>query len=178
MKWVNTRTDLLRLLPQGLVIAELGVFIGDFSKTILEICNPKLFLGVDTFPYAPVYSGDKDGRNRIDVPDLSIYFEILKERYKNDKRVIFTRCTTDVFAHLAVDYNIDVTYIDSDHSYDSVLSDLYNYYSIMKSGGFILGHDYDQSGVKAAVDLFCKEKGLKISYLTKDLCPSYLIEIL
>ena len=47
----------------------------------------------------------------------------------------------------------------------------------MRSGGFICGHDYDQSGVKAAVDLFCNEKGLRIKYLTRDLCPSYLIEI-
>ena len=177
MRYVDTRTDLLRLLPKGLVIAELGVFIGDFSKTILEVCEPKLFFMVDTFPYAPVYSGDKDGKNRIDVPDLSIYFEILKERYKDKKNVTIVRGTTDVFSHLAIDCEIDAIYLDSDHSYDQVLSDLYNYYSIMRSGGFILGHDYDQSGVKAAVDLFCSEKGLRIKYLTRDLCPSYLIEL-
>ena len=178
MKWVNTRTDLLRLLPKGLVMAELGVFIGDFSKTILEICQPSLFFMVDTFPYAPVYSGDKDGRNRIDVPDLSIYFEILKERYKDRKNVIVIRGNTDIFSHFAVDCEIDCCYLDAQHDYDQMLADLYNYYSIMRTGGFICGHDYNQSGVKAAVDLFCKEKGLKISYLTKDLCPSYLIEIL
>lgn len=177
MRYVDTRTDLLRLLPKGLVIAELGVFIGDFSKTILEVCEPKLFFMVDTFPYAPVYSGDKDGKNRIDVPDLSIYFEILKERYKDKKNVTIVRGTTDVFSHLAIDCELDAVYIDAQHDYDAVLSDLYNYYSIMRSGGFILGHDYDQSGVKAAVDLFCNEKGLRIKYLTRDLCPSYFIEL-
>ena len=177
MRYVDTRTDLLRLLPKGLVVAELGVFIGDFSKTILEVCEPKLFFMVDTFPYAPVYSGDKDGKNRIDVPDLSIYFEILKERYKDKKNVTIVRGTTDVFLHIADDLGIQVFYIDATHSYDGVLADLYNSYSVMAEGGFILGHDYDQSGVKAAVDLFCSEKGLKIKYLTRDLCPSYLIEI-
>lgn len=177
MRYVDTRTDLLRLLPKGLVIAELGVFIGDFSKTILEVCEPKLFFMVDTFPYSPVYSGDKDGRNRIDIPDLSIYFEILKERYKDKKNVTIIRGTTDVFSHLAIDCGIEMAYLDAAHDYDSVLSDLYNYYSIMKSGSFIGGHDYDQSGVRAAVTLFCREKNLKIKYLTRDLCPSYLIEI-
>lgn len=176
MKKLPTRNRLLELLPKGLVIAELGVFIGDFSKEILRICEPTVLYLVDTFPKAEVYSGDKDGENIITVPDLSLYYDILEERYIEVPQVTLIK---DNSAHFLANVEwgyLDAVYIDADHSYESVYTDLSRAYAAM-DGGYIMGHDYNQNGVKNAVDEFCYQNGLKISYLTEDKCPSYMIKL-
>lgn len=176
MKTVPTRLDLLALLPKGLVIAELGVFIGDFSKEILRICEPKTLYMVDTFPEGEVYSGDKDGENIITVPNLYDYYDILADKYEDVPEVeVVCRKSKDFLADIEWGV-LEAVYIDADHSYEAVYMDLSRAYSAM-DGGYIMGHDYDQTGVKKAVDEFCYQKGLKINYLTEDKCPSYMIKL-
>jgi len=170
---IGTRLQLLKLLPKNLVIAELGVFIGDFSEKIMNICQPKFLYLVDSFPKAEIYSGDKDGKNIITVPDLSVYYDILSKKYEVEK-VLVRKMYTHEF--LTTCEKLDAVYIDADHSYGGVLSDVYNSADVIDKG-FILGHDYDQQGIRMAVDQFCRHKGLKIKYLTKDKCPSYFIEV-
>ena len=51
----------------------------------------------------------------------------------------------------------DFIFIDGDHSYESCLKDLTNYYNKVRKGGIICLHDYDRKtvpGVKKAVDEF------------------------
>ena len=62
MKILQTRNDLLKIIPKNLKIAELGVFKGDFSKLIKSICNPLELYLVDVFQ-GDIGSGDKDGNN-------------------------------------------------------------------------------------------------------------------
>ena len=62
MKIFENRNLLLESLPKDLIIAELGVFEGEFSKDIYSICNPKELNLVDLF--SGIFgSGDKDGKN-------------------------------------------------------------------------------------------------------------------
>ena len=166
---VNTRTDLLRLLPKGLRIAELGVFKGDFSKDILSICEPERLYLVDLFE-GEVSCGDKDGENIESVPDLNYHYQLLKEKYKGTN-VDVIKCNTLDF--LLSSPEIDAVYIDSSHTFEQVYNEMHLSNKICK---FILGHDYDNSEVGAAVDTYCSLNKLKIAYLTRDRCPSYLIE--
>lgn len=173
MKTVETRSDLLKILPQWLRIAELGVFHGDFSKEIIEVCCPSKLYLVDLFQ-GQVSCGDKDGENVIIDEDLSKYYEILKDRYKNTPRVDVIKMDTILFLEsIPV---IDVVYIDSAHNYEQVFKELYKSYCNINIQ-YILGHDYDNEGVKKAVDEFCRDTNLEITYLTNDKCPSYLIEL-
>ena len=58
----------------------------------------------------------------------------------------------------------DFLYIDGNHRYEAVKSDLINYYPRVKKGGIISGHDYEFEGtpdVKKAVDEFFKKPPLK-----------------
>ena len=46
----------------------------------------------------------------------------------------------------------------------------------IKNGGYIFGHDYNQTmfrGVVNAVNEFCDENNLNISYMTNDGCPTF-----
>ncbi len=47
MQKLATRAEMLKLVPKGGVMAEIGVFRGEFSKMILEECLPKKFYMVD-----------------------------------------------------------------------------------------------------------------------------------
>jgi hypothetical protein len=169
-----TRTDLIKMLPKNLIFAELGVFIGDFSREIIRHAQPERFYMVDIFANVETYSGDKDGLNEVWVPDLSVYYDILTTKYRKLKEVHVVKSTTADF--LKSVHELDAVYIDASHFYEDVLIDLLYSFAKIKSG-YILGHDYNQEGVKNAVEFFCSESGLKIDYLSDDKCPSYLIVV-
>ena len=57
----------------------------------------------------------------------------------------------------------DLVFIDGDHAYEAVLSDL-NWYHMVKEGGMILCHDADTGsfpGVRQAIDEFCNRCNLR-----------------
>ena len=54
-----------------------------------------------------------------------------------------------------VDESVRFVFIDADHSYDAVLSDLKEWWPKLRKGGIFAGHDYGVKawpGVKRAVD--------------------------
>lgn len=73
------------------------------------------------------------------------------------------------------DSEIDVLYLDGDHSYESVKKGLELYYPKVREGGVIGGHDYGKAheGTVKAVDEFCEEYDLKID--SKFMDSSFLI---
>lgn len=64
-------------------------------------------------------------------------------------------------SHIAheVRKDIDILFVDGDHSYEGVSSDCHLYLPLLKSGGYVGFHDYNNSaafpGVKQAADAFC-----------------------
>jgi len=171
MKIYDNRNQMLESLPKNLVIAELGVFEGEFSKIIYDICQPSKLNLVDMFT-GYFGSGDKDGKNYHHV---QLEDEMIKiQDYFKDKNIDVIKSMTTDFLKSLDDETLDMVYIDADHSYYSVLSDLRLSYVKVKKDGFICGHDYI-SEAKIAVDDFCKEKNLEIRKLTLDGCPSFCI---
>ena len=98
------------------------------------------------------------------------------------------------FSEIAVQdipYNsLDFVYIDGDHSYDYVMTDIILYSRRVRSGGIVSGHDYILPGdyrhkfdinVKEAVDDYIKLHKISPLYLTdktigvnkSDKCPSW-----
>lgn len=176
MKIVDTRDNLLDILPKKMKIAELGVFKGEFSEIILNKTQPSELFLVDIFP-PEICSGDKDGNNIV-YANLETYYDTLIKKYKRSKRVKVVKSTTTEFLKSIDDEYLDAVYIDADHSYDAIKNDLELSFKKVKTGGMIMGHDYTASmfpGVVKAVDEFCSSNNLKIQYLTKDGCPTYCI---
>lgn len=175
MLTLNTRDDLLSCLSKGFVMAELGVFLGQFSEVILNICMPKELHLVDLWK-GEMCSADKDGNGMITIPDMSVVYEALKVRYQGNSVVRLHRKDTQEMLRSFPDKYFDFIYIDANHSYQECYMDLCLSYN--KSNQYICGHDYCPTfqGVMGAVDRFCSEKNLSISVLTKDGCPTFLIE--
>jgi len=173
---IDTRENLIKLLPKNKKVLEIGVFKGDFSKYLHTQLEPEeLFLN-DIFT-GRMGSGDKDGNNMIFVNLDDEYKNLLSffDRYDNVK--FLKGRSVDVLSNISDDY-LDIVYIDGSHEYDDVKSDLMLSHIKVKNNGYICGHDYNLNrfpGVCKAVDEFCLEKGLHIVYLTKDGCPSYCI---
>lgn len=177
MNVVLKREDLLKLIPKHSIIAELGVFEGNFSNKINIFNEPKKLFLVDTFQ-GLMGSGDVNGEN-FRVVDLDVeYKKLLKEHSDNPNIIITKSSTTSFLKSLNNDY-LDAVYIDADHSYKSVLSDLYLSHQKVKDCGYILGHDYCNimfPGVVNAVTDFCLQKKLKINFLSSEKLPSFLIK--
>ena len=57
--------------------------------------------------------------------------------------------------------DLDWVYVDGNHSYEFVLSDLENGLKYTKSGGLIAGDDFDAPEVKQAVVDFCIKHNLQ-----------------
>ena len=99
-------------------ILELGVQNGLSTKKFIDICNKN-----NGFLYS------------VDVDDCS--------KVSNDKRWTFIRSRDDNFNLIKskIPKEIDILYIDSLHEADHVSKLIYNYYDLIKVGGFIFIDD-------------------------------------
>jgi hypothetical protein len=171
----KSRNDFVSDLFSNKVACEIGVFKGEFSKRIFK-ANPLELHLIDPFS-GSIYSGDKDG--------LNMQFATLEQEYIN--LVNYFSENANVFVHKGTSLNIltdfkdsyfDCIYIDGDHSYSGVKTDLNLAYSKVKNYGYIAGHDYcsiKYPDIVLAVQDFCKEKNLNIESVTEDKCPSFII---
>ncbi len=148
----------LEFANRPVIGVEIGVFEGENADNILDILNiSKLYL-VD--PYV-----EYDGYNDVLSSHLINGLDRAKSRlsrYKDKTVWIFEFAET---ARLEMEELLDFVYIDGNHRYEYVQNDLMNYYPLVKSGGFIGGHDYfnnNSTGVKKAVDEFVNESGVKL----------------
>ena len=85
MHYFQTRDDLISSFPKNSIIAEIGVFQGQFSKIIKSFLKPKELHLVDLFQ-GSMYSGDKDGKNVI-CCNLDHEFNVLTNYFKDQEEV-------------------------------------------------------------------------------------------
>jgi len=191
MQIFDTRDEMIASIPKGGIMAELGVFKGEFSVKISEICQPEELILIDSWSGARLYSGDVNGNHKNGVRQYYTgqeAYDITEKNIKQCKGIVaMVKATTDILGAFQ-DNNFDMIYIDADHSYEGVLNDLKNAYNKIKNGGYIMGHDYEHNmdktnnsynfGVKKAVDEFCREYNQEISMKGMDGCVSYGIKII
>jgi hypothetical protein len=177
MKIIDNRDFLLEFLPKNLIVAEIGVFKGEFSKKIYDVLSPKELHLIDIFE-GRMCSGDKDGNNIIWI-NLDTEYEKLKNKLEIFPNIILHKGLSLNILNTFKDDYFDIIYVDADHNYESVKKDLELSFRKIKNGGYLCGHDYGNMfpGVIRAVDEFCIEKKLYIKYLTQDGSPSFCIQI-
>lgn len=146
--------EMMKHVPAGAVIAEVGCYAGE-STEVLSSKASKVF-AVDTwdpdlFPYCPqgVTMRDVDMAFRV---RMAPWREALEQAGGN---LIVCRMTSksasDYFRlgnHTRADagetlVQFDLVYIDADHFYPSVCADIRGWIGLVKDGGWIGGHDYN-----------------------------------
>jgi hypothetical protein len=188
IKMFDTRNEMIKYYCNKLVnpkILEICVFKGDFLNFIITNCNVGSIDAVDLFE-GVTCSGDADGNNVINY-DVGRSYNELCERYKDTSSIRLHKMRSDIFLSLQEDNTYDIIYIDGDHSYEGVKSDLLSAYNKIKNGGYIMGHDYEMNmikarisydfGVKKAVDEFCITYNQTIIAKGNDGCISFCIKV-
>lgn len=160
------RGRLLESLPKGSVVAEIGVWEGDFSQRILDICQPKELHLIDPWLYLPEFSNTGFGKKKNEHLMEQRYHNVVA-RYKDDPRVKVHRATSEAALSTFADGSLDWVYIDGNHNEPFIGNDLRLCLQKVKADGIISGDDFnwqaEASGapVKAAVEAVLADLGDK-----------------
>src|SRR6185503_9223391 len=158
--------------------AEVGVAEGYFSFHLLDNWPGTLYL-IDPWKVLnePGYSvhGEHDQDDR--------YQRILDKAATYGERAQVRRMTSAKAAPVFDNDFFDFVYIDANHMYESVMSDLKLWWIKVRRGGLLAGHDYLQGvfdgvdyGVKKAVDLFAISVRQPVGVTMEESYPSWWIQ--
>jgi Methyltransferase domain len=160
---LSSRSELLKALPHGGVVAEIGVADGDYSVEILSLNEPATLHLIDTWE-SERYSG---GLRRVQS-------RFAREIAAGSVMVHRGR-SVDVLPALT-SKSLDWLYLDTTHAYADTVQELRLCASLMKDGGRIAGHDFCTGnpysgipyGVIQAVYEFCREHEWGFEYIALD----------
>jgi hypothetical protein len=172
---LTDRATLMRTLPHGGRVVEVGVEVGLFARVILEENQPRELFLVDAWAHQPGTgweAGDPSARF-----DLDENFRQVTELFSADPRVTIVRALSVDAAATFEDGSLDIVYIDADHTRAG--EDMRAWWPKVRPGGWLCGHDYTDGmykwiTVKADVDQWISETGLPLA-LTRDLWTSWVV---
>ncbi|HET7099047.1 MAG TPA: class I SAM-dependent methyltransferase [Patescibacteria group bacterium] len=156
---MKNRTELLKYFAElGFTKgAEIGVANGVFSRRMLEIIPHLNLLCIDSWsekrrPHA---------------------FENATTLLKPYSGAMIIKSKSMDAVKMIPDLWLDFVYIDADHTYESVVSDVSEWTKKVRSNGIIAGHDYyvtktGNIGVIQAVDEYVKENGYELKLTSWD----------
>jgi hypothetical protein len=177
----STRREMLGALPKGGIVAEVGVYSGEWSQDILQICKPAKLHLIDLWPQGKLVSnaGEEELGERLYARVLDRFCHEIETG-----KVICHRCNSVSVASEFDDYYFDWIYIDADHSYKGVRNDLEYYFWKVRPGGYILGHDYvavsktgKRYGVIDAINSFVEEYPVTAVGITNDYHASFMLRV-
>jgi hypothetical protein len=143
-------------------VAEIGVYEGDMSRRLLYRLNLHLLM-VD--PWGTIESSDDDKyRAQSDEDWEAVMNKALSGvSWAADRVRVFHGSSKD--AAETFDEKFDLVFIDGDHGYDAVSSDIEYWWPKIAEGGWLGGHDYRTDmdiGVIEAVNDWADENIIQI----------------
>lgn len=124
-------------------IAEIGVYRGDFAKTLLEQCEGlTAYHMIDPWRHLPNWNKPSNHENAL----LEQYFQETKSKtdFAGSKRIILRGTTTEVIEQIP-NGDLDFAYVDGDHTLRGIAIDLTRVYPKLRDGGFLGGDDFTSS---------------------------------
>ena len=178
----SDRIALLNEIPRLGVGAEIGVQAGDFAAQLLSHCQPRLLFLVDGWRYR-ASRGYKADKSNVEQLQHDAFYNRVCVRFRPQMdagQIVILRSLSGECLPMLPDHFLDWAYLDADHSYEAVLSDLTLLDKKVKVTGVIAGHDYVEDdeqnfGVIRAVDDFCRRSNWRMTARTRDdqLCDGY-----
>lgn len=135
---------------------EIGCLYGETTQYLLNYFPNLKLIGIDPYEDYEDWNHNLSNRNKeIDI--------LAKRVNKYKDRFALLKTTSDKAHPFLANDSFDFVFIDGLHTYDQVLKDCKNYYSKIKSGGILAGHDYYViEEVRNAVHVFATECGISI----------------
>jgi hypothetical protein len=138
----RVRGRLLAAMPKGGIVAETGVWEGDFSQRILETCQPDELHLIDPWLYMPEFPNTGFGKKKNEHQTEERYHRVVA-RFAGDPRVKVHRATSEAALSAMPDGLFDWVYIDGNHNEPFVGNDLRLALAKVKPKGRIAGDDYN-----------------------------------
>ena len=163
-----------KILPKNCICAEIGVRTGNNAERILNLSNPKQLYLIDSWDWVISIRNSNSELNNIlkeyyKNVNQEEWYKIVKNKFIfNNNVTIIRKLSVDASKDFDDDY-FDWVYIDASHDYESIKEDIKLWYSKVKEGGFLCGHDYIDSpnitiDVKKAINEFLVEYNLELYY--------------
>lgn len=177
LSW-DCRQQLRRLIEllNARVVVEVGVYRGEFlaqlSAAHVRDC---IFHGVDAWTMSPDYDGYSDALANSDL--LEKAERIARRRFAGNSRIKLEKGDSLQAVSSFPKSSADLVYIDANHSYDRVRSDLQGWYPVVRPGGVLAGHDYCRHfpGVIDAVNEFTRTEDLQLYLTTREEYASWAV---
>lgn len=119
---------------------EVGTFKGEFSKEIMKLWGGTLYM-VDV--WLPLNNEEyNDSTNNGNFQKGAIFGSAIDNISGYENRAIMIRANSEKASEIFEDESLDFVYIDANHAYDYVVQDIQLWYTKVKPGGFLCGHDY------------------------------------
>lgn len=147
------------------ICVEVGVALGEWSNLIYH-CNPKILWLIDCWEHQKDEIYHEPDFN-LEQDKMVVRYHDVVRKFKDCLNVRIVRDYSDSAVRLFDQESVDFVYIDANHSMDACYKDITVWWSIVKSGGCLSGHDINQGGVRNAVEKFCSEKSLKFDILSR-----------
>ena len=171
---LTDRSTLMRSLPHGGHVVEVGVQIGAFAEVILNENCPKTLTLIDCWCRQP---GTKFAvvDPATESQDHNSNWQHVVNMFTTDKRVRVVKGFSIEESQRYCDKTLDIVYIDADHT--RLSDDIAAWWPKIVHGGWLTGHDYydaSHSSVKQTIDTFVRTHGLTLR-TTRDNYPSWAI---
>jgi hypothetical protein len=161
---------------------ELGVRKGHFSEHLLGYWVGSQLISIDSWAAAPTDEYVDISNVTQDEHDAN-YAETNRRLARFGHRSTVWRITGDEARPRLGDEMLDFVYLDARHDRQSVAADLALWWSSVRPGGVMAGHDYLDGerpegvyGVRSAVDGFFSALGLPVHGTTDDVpWPSWVV---
>lgn len=164
--YYDTTVQLCRLVDPTLVI-EVGVAFGYHARHLLSHLPSIHYVGVDPYPgaYDPHDKFPAEVSRIFELPASqamdTLFHTVTSDLTKEfGERFVLLRSDSRMASREFVDESVDVVFIDGDHRYDAVLSDLTLWWPKLRCGGLMIGDDYSWPQVQAAVTHFADQMHL------------------
>lgn len=166
---IARRIFLFDLIPKNSIGAEIGVWHGQFSNQLIQRIEPKMLHLIDPWIWKKGFKGESFKGEKVKNQEvMDTMYKFVCDKYGSKPNVTIHRDYSEsIYNKFKNDY-FDWIYIDGLHSFEAVYNDMKNYYPKVKTGGIIIGDDFNIRGdrVKRAVNKFTEETSLK--YKTKN----------
>jgi len=148
------RIQMMKELAHNKIMAEIGVFRGDFSSMILNEVQPAELILIDCWEKQ---AQDNYDRDIFYNKDHLLNYHHVCNLFKDNSNVKIIKDYSIPASNLFPDEYFDVIYLDANHSKEAVYNDLCCWIKKVKKGGIIAGHDYIPDGISAPEWIGVKE---------------------
>lgn len=150
------------------IIAEIGIWRSRLMGNIFKRCKNSIiqYWAIDIFEQSESHKKyKKTTKEQWDY----LYLKACKKMIYFPQIHVIKTSSLDASKLFSPDY-FDLVFIDADHHYDAILSDIEAWLPLVRNNGFLIGDDYGghHRGIKRVVDrLFGDDKIIKYPFWIK-----------